>query len=88
MGDPTVIFWLICVASFLSVVTLFFVVASIRLAPEEKRLKIHRLGRDIGLRGPGLVVLIPFIDRGVMVEAGKQIPTPEPPAEGGQGPDG
>jgi len=34
----------------------------IKIVPEYKRLVVFRLGRMIGVRGPGLVVLVPFID--------------------------
>ena len=46
-----------------------FVFVSIRIVPADKRLSVHRLGQYIGDRGPGIVILIPFIDRGVMKEA-------------------
>jgi regulator of protease activity HflC (stomatin/prohibitin superfamily) len=38
---------------------------SVRVVPEYQRLVVFRLGRAIGPRGPGLVLLIPFIDRAV-----------------------
>lgn len=41
---------------------------AIRIVPEYQRLVVFRLGRLIGERGPGLVLLIPFIDRGVRVD--------------------
>jgi regulator of protease activity HflC (stomatin/prohibitin superfamily) len=41
-------------------------VAAIRVVREGKRLSIYRLGRYIGEKGPGLVLLIPFVDRGVI----------------------
>ena len=41
---------------------------AIRIVPEYQRLVVFRLGRVIGARGPGLVLLIPFIDRGVRVD--------------------
>ena len=34
---------------------------------------IFRLGRYIGTREPGLVILIPFIDRGVLVDMREQV---------------
>ena len=39
-----------------------------RIVPEYRRLVVFRLGRSIGARGPGLVLLIPFIDRPVGVD--------------------
>jgi regulator of protease activity HflC (stomatin/prohibitin superfamily) len=41
---------------------------AIRIVPEYRRLVIFRLGRCTGARGPGLVWLIPFVDRGVPVD--------------------
>ncbi|HLB50032.1 MAG TPA: SPFH domain-containing protein [Anaerolineales bacterium] len=37
--------------------------AAIRIVPEYKRMVVLRLGKSIGARGPGLVLLIPFVDR-------------------------
>lgn len=42
--------------------------ASIRIVPEYQRLVVFRLGRVTGVRGPGLVLLIPAVDRGVRVD--------------------
>jgi regulator of protease activity HflC (stomatin/prohibitin superfamily) len=55
---------------FVVVVVLVAVVAtmSIRIVPEYQRLVVFRLGRVIGARGPGLVLLIPVVDRGVRVD--------------------
>jgi regulator of protease activity HflC (stomatin/prohibitin superfamily) len=41
---------------------------SVRVVPEYQRLVVFRLGRVIGARGPGLVLLIPVVDRGVRVD--------------------
>ncbi len=41
---------------------------SIRVVPEYKRLVVFRLGRSLGSKGPGLILLIPFVDRGVPVD--------------------
>jgi regulator of protease activity HflC (stomatin/prohibitin superfamily) len=41
---------------------------SIRVVPEYNRLVVFRLGRVIGAKGPGLILLIPFVDRGVRVD--------------------
>jgi regulator of protease activity HflC (stomatin/prohibitin superfamily) len=43
-------------------------VKAIRIVPEYQRLIVFRLGRAIRPRGPGLVLLIPFIDRGVTAD--------------------
>lgn len=41
---------------------------AIRIVPEYQRLVVFRLGRALGARGPGLILLIPFIDRGERVD--------------------
>jgi len=41
--------------------------ASIKIVPEYERAVLFRLGRLIGVRGPGLIVIIPIIDRIVRV---------------------
>ena len=41
---------------------------ALRIVREYQRLMVFRLGRAIGAKGPGLVFLIPFIDRGVGVD--------------------
>jgi regulator of protease activity HflC (stomatin/prohibitin superfamily) len=56
--------------SFL-IVILFFVVSilssSIRVLREYERAVVFRLGRLVGLRGPGIFLLIPLVDRMVKV---------------------
>lgn len=44
------------------------VAMAIRIVPEYQRLVVFRLGRLVGERGPGLVLLIPFVDRGTRVD--------------------
>jgi len=44
------------------------VVIAVRIVPEYKRLVIFRLGRSIGAQGPGLIFLIPFVDRAISVD--------------------
>jgi regulator of protease activity HflC (stomatin/prohibitin superfamily) len=44
--------------------------SAIRIVQEDTRLSVHRLGRYIGDKGPGIVLVIPFIDRGVLKKAG------------------
>ncbi len=44
-----------------------FLVSALRIVPEYQRLVIFRLGRMIGQKGPGLVIVNPIIDRPVRV---------------------
>ena len=41
---------------------------ALRIVREYQRLMVFRLGRAIGAKGPGLVLLIPFVDKGVLVD--------------------
>ena len=41
---------------------------SVRIIPEYKRLVVFRLGRSVGAQGPGMIFLIPFIDKAVKVD--------------------
>jgi regulator of protease activity HflC (stomatin/prohibitin superfamily) len=52
------------------VVIIFLIVlaSSIRIIREYERAVVFRLGRLIGAKGPGLIILVPFIDRAVKVD--------------------
>lgn len=52
----------------LVLVVMMIISSAIRIVPEYQRLVMFRLGRVIGAVGPGLVLLIPFVDRGVRVD--------------------
>ena len=57
------------------VVVLAIVLAglAVRIVPEYQRLVVLRLGRLVGVRGPGLVLLIPFIDRGIRTDLRERV---------------
>uniref|UniRef100_A0A7C4B8W2 SPFH/Band 7/PHB domain protein n=1 Tax=Thermofilum pendens TaxID=2269 RepID=A0A7C4B8W2_THEPE len=61
---------------FLLLLALAVVVAvianNIRIVPEYQRLVVLRLGRVVKVAGPGLVILIPFIDKGIPVDLREQ----------------
>lgn len=52
---------------FLIVFILFVLISAIRVLNEYERGVIFRLGRCIGVKGPGLIILIPIVDRMVKV---------------------
>jgi len=56
--------------AFIALLALLLVLAAlaIRIVREYERLVVFRLGRALGARGPGLVLLIPFVDKGVRVD--------------------
>ncbi len=62
-----------CLIGFVGVVVLIFLVNALKVVPEYQRLVVFRLGRCIGTRGPGLVLLIPFVDRPVRVDLREQV---------------
>lgn len=64
---------LLCLVGFIVLVILIFVFTALRIVAEYQRLVVFRLGRCIGARGPGLVILIPFIDRAVSVDLREQV---------------
>jgi len=49
------------------VVLLYILASAIRIMKEYERAVIFRLGRLVGAKGPGLILLIPFIDQMVRV---------------------
>ena len=50
------------------VIGLLFLFASVKVAREYERGVVFRLGRLIGIKGPGVFILIPFIDKAVKVD--------------------
>ncbi|MBQ6775528.1 MAG: slipin family protein [Synergistaceae bacterium] len=55
-----------------AVVVVFFLMivlsTAIKIVPEYRRIVLFRLGRLVGSRGPGIVFIMPFIDRAVTVD--------------------
>ena len=51
---------------------LFFLYLSIRIVREYQRNVVFRLGRSIGTKGPGIIFLIPVVDRPVLVDLREQ----------------
>ncbi len=64
---------LLCLIGVIFFVGVIFLVNAVKIVPEYQRLVVFRLGRSIGAKGPGLVLLIPFIDRGVRVDLREQV---------------
>lgn len=70
MTDSTI---LLCLVGSAILIALALLVTAIRIVPEYQRLVVFRLGRCIGERGPGVVILIPVVDRGVRVDLREQV---------------
>src|SRR5918996_1881459 len=65
MSIVTVAIVLVCMVL---AVTITLAAASIRILREYERAVVFRLGRLLGEKGPGLILLIPAIDRMVRVD--------------------
>ena len=46
---------------------------AVRVVPEYQRLVVLRLGRLVGARGPGLVLLIPVVDKGIRTDLRERV---------------
>lgn len=64
---------LLCLVGGLLFVGFVFLANAIRIVPEYQRLVVFRLGRCIGTKGPGIILLIPVIDRAVKVDLREQV---------------
>jgi regulator of protease activity HflC (stomatin/prohibitin superfamily) len=62
-----------CLVGVIVLIVIVFLVNSLKIVPEYQRLVVFRLGRCIGEKGPGLVILIPFVDRAVRVDLREQV---------------
>lgn len=65
--------YLLCVIAAVVVIVVAFLANAIRIVSEYQRLVVFRLGRCVGEKGPGLVILIPVIDRAVRVDLREQV---------------
>jgi regulator of protease activity HflC (stomatin/prohibitin superfamily) len=70
-GDS--IYYILCGVAFVVVVLIIVLANAIRVVNEYQRLVVFRLGRCIGTKGPGLVLLIPVIDRAVKADLREQV---------------
>ncbi len=64
LGGATMLFSPLAVVI---VLVLIFLFAAIKVIPEYERAVVFRLGRMIGFKGPGIIIVIPIIDRIVRV---------------------
>jgi regulator of protease activity HflC (stomatin/prohibitin superfamily) len=63
----------LCIGGAVLLGIFVFLANAIRIVPEYQRLVVFRLGRCVGTRGPGLVLLIPVIDRAVKADLREQV---------------
>jgi regulator of protease activity HflC (stomatin/prohibitin superfamily) len=57
---------------FVVLLAVLLIPMAIKIVREYQRLVVFRLGKSIGQRGPGIVFLIPFVDRAVWVDLREQ----------------
>ena len=69
----------IVIIVIVALVVLMILSMSIKIVPEYERGVLFRLGRLVGQRGPGLFVIIPFVDR--MVKADLRVVTMDVPSQ-------
>ena len=69
-GNSTV---LLCIVGAVVILLVIFLANAIRIVNEYQRLVVFRLGRCIGAKGPGIVLLIPVVDRAVKVDLREQV---------------
>jgi regulator of protease activity HflC (stomatin/prohibitin superfamily) len=50
------------------------IIISLKILREDERFVIIRLGRFFKIAGPGLVIILPFIDRGIRMSLSKDFP--------------
>lgn len=71
MGLPELVIITMICSSVLVVAVIL--ASAIRVVPENQRLSVFRLGRYIGEFGPGLVFLLPAIDRAIKKDVQDQM---------------
>ncbi len=67
------IIYILCAVLIVGGGLFIFLTNAIKIVPEYQRLVVFRLGRCVGTRGPGLILLIPIIDRAVKADLREQV---------------
>lgn len=62
-----------CIIGGILIVGIALLATAIKIIPEYQRMVVFRLGRCVGDKGPGLIILIPIIDRAVRVDLREQV---------------
>jgi regulator of protease activity HflC (stomatin/prohibitin superfamily) len=63
----------LCLVGGAIILAIVLLASAIRVVPEYMRLVVFRLGRCVGSKGPGIVFLIPIVDRGISVDLREQV---------------
>jgi regulator of protease activity HflC (stomatin/prohibitin superfamily) len=56
------------------VIVFVLVARAIRIIRENQRVVVFRLGRFVGVRGPGLIYVVPFVDKTEQYDLNKWVP--------------
>jgi regulator of protease activity HflC (stomatin/prohibitin superfamily) len=64
---------LVCLVGAVFLIGVVFLSNAIRIVQEYQRLVVFRLGKCLGDKGPGIVLLIPIVDRAVKVDLREQV---------------
>ena len=59
---------------FLVLFAIIVISTSIKIIREDERVVIFRLGRYLGIGGPGIVIKFPFVDKIVKINLTKSVP--------------
>jgi len=62
-----------CLVGGVILLGMILLASAIKIIPEYQRIVVFRLGRCVGAKGPGIVFLIPFVDRGVKADLREQV---------------
>jgi len=65
--------YITCLVGGVILIGLVMLASAIKIVPEYQRLVVFRLGRCVGAKGPGIVFLIPIVDRGVKADLREQV---------------
>jgi len=64
---------ILCLVGGAILLAIILLASAIKIMPEYTRLVVFRLGRCVGAKGPGIVILIPIVDRGITVDLREQV---------------
>jgi regulator of protease activity HflC (stomatin/prohibitin superfamily) len=70
-GEDSIL--ILCLIGGILLIGIIVLLNSIRIVAEYQRLVVFRLGRCVGDKGPGVVILVPIIDRAVKVDLREQV---------------
>ena len=63
----------LCLVGGIIILGVILLASAIKVIPEYMRLVVFRLGRCVGSKGPGIVFLIPIVDRGISADLREQV---------------